>query len=463
MIFAMMARSAYLLLSCTLMILSCVGAASSVAGVEAESSSAKAELLDSFDAPHHRLAISEESLGSAWEIALAQNHLIKSSEQRQFAALDQVAETRAKRLPDLTLSANYLSLDNPPTIQATFAESDFAFSYWEKNALYYSVYSSIPLYSSGLIQESIAAARAQAEAARLDTGSERQNLKMAVATAYIDILRANHGLLLAQSHVASIDKHHTDVSNLKNKGLVSGGDLLSASVTLADARQALTRARNLLELAYAAYNQLLGRDLSVMHNLREPDTRLPGGDLDELTLRAIQQREELVALRKRANALRHSAASVKAETRPQVLLGGGYAYQENKNQLYEGVWFANVGMVWKLMDGGGTAHRSSNLSRQANALKAQHDNLGALVQLQVRQAWLKVTETQERIKVTQGSVAQADEYLKVAGNRYREGISTHTEVLDAETLRVKAEANHANARYDSLMARLQLQRAIGEL
>ena len=407
--------------------------------------------------------LERESLESAWQIALAQNHQFKARKEHQLAALDQVAEVKAQRLPNLTLSANYLSLDNPPTIQSNFAGIDFTFSYWEQNALYYSVYSSLPLYTSGRIKASLAAATEQADAAQFDTASERQDLKMAVAKAYIDILRANHGLLLAKSHLASLKKHQADVSNLKLQGLVSRGDLLSANVSLANANQTLSRTRNLSELAFAAYNQLLGRELDIKPLLREPEAHIFSNNLDELTLRAMQQREELRALRKRANALQYQATSVKAASKPQVVMGGGYAYQENENQLYEDIWFANVGMVWTLFDGGSTRHRSNHLNRQANALKAQHDNLGELIRLQVRQAWLQIGETRERVEVAQGSIAEAEENLKVTRNRYQEGLSSHTEVLDAETLRIKSRSNHANALYDSILAGLQLERAVGNL
>ena len=45
----------------------------------------------------------------------------------------------------------------------------------------------------------------------------------------------------------------------------------------------------------------------------------------------------------------------------------------------------------------------------------------------------------------------------------RNGISTNTEVLDAETLRTAALSNHNNARYDAALARLRLARAVGVL
>ena len=83
--------------------------------------------------------------------------------------------------------------------------------------------------------------------------------------------------------------------------------------------------------------------------------------------------------------------------------------------------------------------------------------------LQTRQAWLDTRETQKRIQVTSKAIAQAEENLKVSRNRYHSGLSTNTDVLSAATLRIKSQYNHANARYDKLLAILHLKRATGEL
>jgi outer membrane protein TolC len=51
----------------------------------------------------------------------------------------------------------------------------------------------------------------------------------------------------------------------------------------------------------------------------------------------------------------------------------------------------------------------------------------------------------------------------VARDRYANGLATHTEVLDAETLRTGSQSNHANALFDAALAGLRLKRATGEL
>lgn len=143
-------------------------------------------------------------------------------------------------------------------------------------------------------------------------------------------------------------------------------------------------------------------------------------------------------------------------------MNGGYQYQENRYQVSQGLWMVNVGMQWKLFDGS-TRHSSDAINRQAISLKEQRDDLGSIISLQVRQAWLDIQEAKKRIEVTQQAIAQADENLKVTTDRYQQGLSTNTEVLKAEDLRTKTHDNFNNASYDAALASLRLRRAVGIL
>jgi outer membrane protein TolC len=96
-------------------------------------------------------------------------------------------------------------------------------------------------------------------------------------------------------------------------------------------------------------------------------------------------------------------------------------------------------------------------------LSEQRNELALVIGLQVRQAWLDVQETRKRTSVTQSAITQAEENMHMVRDRYVNGLTPHTEVLEAETLRVNSATNHANAVYDAALAGLRLKYAIGEL
>jgi outer membrane protein TolC len=152
--------------------------------------------------------------------------------------------------------------------------------------------------------------------------------------------------------------------------------------------------------------------------------------------------------------------AMKANLMPQVSLNGGYQYQQNRYQAYEGLWQANASVDWKLFDGS-TGHKGEALQKQALALQEQREELSGQILLQVRSASLDVEEANARLDVAKQSIVQADENLKVTNERYQQGLATHTEVIQAQDLRTKMHNNLNNAKYDFALAGLKLQRATG--
>jgi len=65
--------------------------------------------------------------------------------------------------------------------------------------------------------------------------------------------------------------------------------------------------------------------------------------------------------------------------------------------------------------------------------------------------------------VTEKSIQQAEDNLRVNQDRYGNGLSTNTEVLDAENLRTLSQFNHSNANFDAILAGLRQKWAVGEL
>ena len=404
-----------------------------------------------------------ESLQQAWDTALAVDRGLKASREGTAAATSLLEAAKSARLPNVALEAGYTALNETPAAQVDLLGQSLQMPLAQRESAAYKAMATLPLYTGGRITRGIDAAMAGLEAARLSETADGQNVKLRVADAYVSVLRASRMLNVAQSHVTSLEAHARDVENLHTQGMLAKTDLLSVRVSLADANQRKLQVANGLDLVRAAYNRLLGRPLDQPVSLDDLSPEMTQTQLSVLNERALAQRSELAALARQIEAMRHQAAAVLSEAAPQVALSGGYGYQENRYQVHPGQWMVTLGAKWNLFDGGVAGHRASAVERQAAALKQQRDELASIIALQVRQTWLDVEETRKRLVVTQSAIAQAEENLLVARDRYANGLATHTEVLDAETLRTSSESNHANALFDAALAGLRLKRAAGEL
>jgi outer membrane protein len=405
---------------------------------------------------------SAETLEEAWDIAIENNHQIKAAQADTTATEQNLFSAQGQRLPELNIGTGYTQLNETPAAKANFAGQSAEFNTSQAGSVNAQAIASVPVFTSGRISHNIKAAEATFQAAQHNEISSVLTIKMQVSAAYIAVLRLDGAVQVAQEHLNSLVEHHKDVKNLFDQDMVAKNDLLAANVEMANARQLLLQANNQLDIARAQYNQLLDRSLAEPVVVTPQFPQIPVGSLNELSTNALSQRPELLVLDKQIQALEQKAQSVAARALPQVAVNGGYQYQENRYQSYEGLWMINVGMQWKLFDGS-TRHTRDAIFRQAVSLKEQRDDLSSMIGLQVRKTWLAIQEAQQRTEVTRLAITEADENLKVTTNRYKNGLATNTDVLRAEELRARTYDNFNNSNYDTALSTLQLRYAMGVL
>ena len=406
-----------------------------------------------------------ETLNDAWDAALVSHRQIEAAGAMREAAEFDFQEARGARLPQLGLSSSYTAFDTVPGFALgginsgpLFDGDDFARAGAELR---------LPVYTGGAIVAGIEAAEFGARAAEDRLATVIQDVKLSVAEHFVNVLRAERAVTVAESYVVSLRGHTADTRKRFELGDVPQNDFLAASVTLADAEQQLLQAKNNLDYALAAYNRILGRPLTASVSL-DPALNIeelipPGTTLAQLIDTARRNRPELAALDAQQKALRRKADSVRAGKRPQLSLAGGYAYLENQFLTDDQFWMAGVSFTWKLFDGGQLRKRSAAIERKAAAVGHDRADLESNIELQVRRAWNDRIEAENRFTVAETAVSQATENLRVVRNRYAAGASTNIEVLDGEALRERAMSNRDSARFEVELAKLRLARATGFL
>jgi outer membrane protein len=98
--------------------------------------------------------------------------------------------------------------------------------------------------------------------------------------------------------------------------------------------------------------------------------------------------------------------------------------------------------------------------RQATA---RIEDLKAQIRVQTRRAFLQSRSAWQRIQVARAAVIQAEEALRIVGNRYRNGLMTIVDLLNAELALQAARTNHLRAIHDYQAAKARLVLAAGTL
>ena len=101
------------------------------------------------------------------------------------------------------------------------------------------------------------------------------------------------------------------------------------------------------------------------------------------------------------------------------------------------------------------------LSRLAQARYRQQE-IKDNIHLEVKQAFLRTKESEKNIATVEKAIEQAKENLRITEERYREQVSTTTDVLVAQTLLTETMTNYYEALYNFKIAKAILYRAIGQ-
>ena len=428
-----------------------------------------------------------ENLGDAWRIALSANPQLQSQRLNTGAAGLNFSAAQRGRLPKGTANAVDVQLLSPtPSINsAQFAGSGatgggspgggnmpFLFGVTQNNIPLTFTSLNQPLYAGGRIRGTIDAAGAQAARQRAEQFRTALDLKLIVAEAYVGVLQAKRNLEVARSDIARLQSFLSDVRNRQRVGMATRNEELSAEVSLANARLREIQARNAQSIAWATYNRYLIRPMDLMVELDEvgPPESAPQAaalgderELAQLVDQALRTRPELVSLAHQARALTAQAEVTRAAVRPNVNLGLNYAYLGFNSLTNRDIWAATAVGSWNFYDGGVARRQAQAQDQQSRALLRQRADQAAAVALEVRTRWLNLAEARERIAVSRVALAQSEENVNVLQDRYRQQLSTYTEVLDAESQRVQAYASFYNATYDAALAWFRLRRGVGDL
>jgi outer membrane protein TolC len=142
------------------------------------------------------------------------------------------------------------------------------------------------------------------------------------------------------------------------------------------------------------------------------------------------------------------------------------AFEADRQQFYDrggANWLVSMGLRWNLFNGLSDKARIEETKSLLRHSEADQERADSAIRLQVRRAYADLHAAQERIRVAEASVAEAEESLRITQNRYEAGISNVTDLLRTEAAVLEARTRHLAAVHDQRIAATMLEMAAGTL
>jgi len=289
-----------------------------------------------------------------------------------------------------------------------------------------------------------------------------QELTLRVKEAYFQTLKAEKLKEVAQQAFRQVSAHREVARHFYEAGMIPKNDFLQAEVQLAQFRQNLVKAENGVELARAAFNTLLRLGLEVTIFLPEPLVYLPFPfSLEAAQKKALAIRPEVRELDLLVAQASKSVGLVRSNYYPKVILSASYTKAEDRPLPQTESWNVIALAKWTFWEWGKTNHQVEEGKVKVRQAENAREELKDGIRLEVKQAYLGMTEAEKNIPVAQKAIEQAEENLRINQARYQEQVATSTDVLDAQTLLTQALTNFTNALADFNIAQARLEKAIG--
>ena len=323
---------------------------------------------------------------------------------------------------------------------------------------------SAPVFNPQL-DASIDSARYTREGTGASYEEALQQAKYDAISGYYTLIMNRNLVDVAQQAVKDYQGHVTNVQAQYNVGLVASSDVLAAKTNLADSETNLVKAQNVANLAEASLNQVIAYPVQTAINTAEHDLQYKPYNvtLEQAKAYALLHRSALVKSALDVKSAEEAVKSAKSGYLPTVAVkaGRGYADLDGYFGTSTKSWSVGATASWSLWDGGAT----QNAIKKANAQleQAKEANLATVdaVLLAVQKAYLNLRSAEQTIQSTQTAVAQGQESFRIATLRYRAGVGTNLDVLDAETKLTDARNNYVQALYNYNISIAALEQLTG--
>lgn len=329
----------------------------------------------------------------------------------------------------------------------------------------YGVALKLPLYTGGRITQGVALADLgrdiSLERERLGT----QSLTFNVSSVYLKILHLFRLDSAYAARIASLESQDRRVQLLVDVGRAPRLDSLKIGVQLAKARHDRLKVQNGRREAYTLLYNLMGRENQAGETPLLAYAAVDGLDwkLEQLQSDARELRPELRISERETASGAAQVEIARSQRRPDVALVGGYRERAGADTDYYDEWNVGVQLSLPLFDGGVRRSRVEQAVLAEEQARQAAEQQRLEVDKQVQDAWNAYEESRSRITVTEGAVREADEALSIEKLKYEQGVGTITDLLNADTALLTAQADRLQAEFDVVVAHLDLLRASGQL
>ncbi|MCE7073332.1 MULTISPECIES: TolC family protein [Dyadobacter] len=421
------------------------------------------------------------SLEQAVDYAVKHNLNIKNAQLDALSAEARIGEIRAAGLPQLSAA---VSVTNNIIIPRFFLPANAFDPTAPADAPPAAVEFGIPwqgsasanlnqLIFNGSYFIGLKAAATYRELAQKSTTSSKVQVAESVTKAYYSAQVAEERAKLLDLNISRVDSLMRETKAMNASGFVELLDVNRLEVQINNLQTERQKVQNLIELSYALLKYQMGMpanepikltdDINAV-NVDSLRAELGNPDLNyenRIEYSLLNTQEKLAGLDLR---------NVRSGYLPSLSASVGYGYNagyDKFSQLFTDNWYNNMVLTVNLnipiFDGFSKRYQINQKKIAIDKVKNSQTLLKQSIDLENNQASINIKNAFATLETQKRNLTLAEEIVRVSKIKYKEGVGSNIEVINAESSLKEAQTNYFTALYDLMIAKVDLSRAKGEL
>lgn len=406
--------------------------------------------------------------------AYAANRLLKASELETLKAQELASAAKTLHLPQfkvyglasrafdpITFTVPKGSLGVVPPL-GPFPVADMNIT--AANNVYGAVaaQATLPLSQHYKINMAVQARKLQTEISLQDLRARRQEVRIGVEKLFYGVLQAQSGIEAAKLLEQVYADAMADMENYRAEKAVLDADYYKVKGKLLRSRYDRLKAENTLADLKRQLNNAMGREVDTPFSVAMPAEPGEGDMPSEASSSATAQRPDVKRAAFLASQASYDSRLKKAEYIPDLSFTANYLRFVNTTYVPDNISGVGLLLSWDIFDWGKRGHeleeKRKTVQQAEQLFTEQREKAG--IDLRARRASL--LEAADLVQVVRMEKRAADEYLRVANNKFEEKAILGKDLYAARAAAAEAELNFRKAVTDFYLARTHYRQAAGE-
>ncbi|HEY4205337.1 MAG TPA: TolC family protein [Puia sp.] len=409
--------------------------------------------------------LSQATLPEVVDFALKHYPLIQQALLDEQITDRQIRSKLADWLPQLNLNANY---QNNFQLQRI---------YFNGGAVASGTYNT-SLVNLGLTQnifnrDVLLASKTKNDAIKLSrqyTATDKINLVVNVSKAFYDVLLTQQTIHVLDLDIARLESNYKDAYNQYHGGLVDKTDYKRATISLNNSKAQRKSNVEALKAKYKALEELMGYTATDSIHLVYDSVQLEGDiSLDTLAAVDYNNRIEYQALLTQKKLQQTNLQYEKWSYLPTLSAFGAYNlyfFNDRFSKLYNQDFpnsYTGIQLSFPIFQGTKRTQNIRIAELQVDRVDWDLVNLRNSISTEYAQAMATYKSNLYNYYILKDNVELAQDVFNTIQLQYKSGIKAYLELITAQTDLHTAQSNFANALYQVLSSKLDVQRALGTI